>query len=134
MNTPLRKRSSAVLIRGEEILLVRRKKEKSIYYIFPGGGLKAGEIPEEAIVREVKEEAGITVVAESNFFHIESEADDNVFIICSQVGSEEPVWQEEHKQTPTNSYDFEWVPLSHLASMELVPRAGKDAVIAKYLD
>lgn len=35
------------------------------YYKFPGGGIEAGETPKEAMIREVKEESGLTVIPES---------------------------------------------------------------------
>ena len=39
--------------------------EKYDYYMFPGGGIEEGESHEEALIREVKEEAGLTVIPES---------------------------------------------------------------------
>lgn len=35
------------------------------YYKFPGGGIEEGETPLEAMIREVKEESGLTVIPES---------------------------------------------------------------------
>lgn len=35
------------------------------YYKFPGGGIEEGETPSEAMIREVKEESGLTVIPES---------------------------------------------------------------------
>ena len=35
------------------------------YYKFPGGGIEEGESPIEAMIREVKEESGLTVIPES---------------------------------------------------------------------
>lgn len=35
------------------------------YYKFPGGGIKSGESPESALIREVTEETGLTVIPES---------------------------------------------------------------------
>jgi 8-oxo-dGTP pyrophosphatase MutT (NUDIX family) len=35
------------------------------YYKFPGGGIEAGESPVQAMIREVKEESGLTVITES---------------------------------------------------------------------
>ena len=35
------------------------------YYKFPGGGIEEGETPIQAMIREVKEESGLTVIPES---------------------------------------------------------------------
>ena len=43
--------------------LIHSKKHG--YYNLPGGGVEAGETPDEAVVREVKEETGCDVVVES---------------------------------------------------------------------
>ena len=50
----------AVVIRDGRILMVHSRKFD--YYKFPGGGLEPGESHEEALCREVQEEAGFTVV------------------------------------------------------------------------
>jgi 8-oxo-dGTP pyrophosphatase MutT (NUDIX family) len=49
----------AVIQRGTLLLMVHSRRAGD--YKFPGGGLKAGESPREALVREVSEECGRTV-------------------------------------------------------------------------
>lgn len=46
-----------------KIALVHSKKHH--YYKFPGGGIEAGENHMEALIREVKEETGLTVISDS---------------------------------------------------------------------
>lgn len=53
----------AVIIRDGRIALVHSLKYD--YYKFPGGGLESGESHKDALVREVKEETGLTVIAGS---------------------------------------------------------------------
>ena len=46
-----------IVIRENKILLLKQTNG----YDLPGGGMELGEIPEEAVVREVWEETGLTV-------------------------------------------------------------------------
>lgn len=55
--------AAAVLIEGGRVLLTRRGDGKHLagMWEFPGGKLEAGESPEEAVVRECREECGIEI-------------------------------------------------------------------------
>jgi len=57
---------AAVVRRAEEILLTRRMKGAHLegFWEFPGGKLEDGEDPEDALVRECREECGIDVAVD----------------------------------------------------------------------
>jgi len=50
-----------LVARGREILLARARRFRSVMYSTLAGFVEAGETLEEAVIREVKEETGITV-------------------------------------------------------------------------
>lgn len=52
-------RVCAVILNEERILAMQ--DERSPYYYLPGGRVKLGETAEDAVIREVEEELGITV-------------------------------------------------------------------------
>ncbi len=52
-----------ILKDNSKIALVYSEKEK--YYKFPGGGIHKDEDKKEALIREVREEVGLTVIPES---------------------------------------------------------------------
>ena len=52
-----------IVIRDGKIAMVHSLKYN--YYKFPGGGTEPGESHEETLIREMKEETGLTVIPES---------------------------------------------------------------------
>lgn len=57
----MRNRGSVVLIENKMVVLIKRDREGSVYYVFPGGGIEDGETPERAAKREAFEELGVEV-------------------------------------------------------------------------
>lgn len=53
----------AVIIREGKLAMMHSKKYG--YYKLPGGGIKPGETPADAMIRETAEEAGLTVIPDS---------------------------------------------------------------------
>jgi len=55
-----RDRAQAFVCRNGKILLVEHVMRGRDFYNLPGGGLEEGETPEEAALRELQEETGVT--------------------------------------------------------------------------
>lgn len=62
-----RRRVAAVIVRQGHVLMVRERgrgptgrHDGQEYWTLPGGGISPGETPEEALVREVREEVGLS--------------------------------------------------------------------------
>lgn len=56
--------STAIIAVGGKVLMIRRReREGKLLWAFPGGGIEAGESPEQAAVRETAEEVGLEVKA-----------------------------------------------------------------------
>lgn len=51
-----------MICRGNEILLQNRTKKDWSGYVFPGGHVEAGESIVQSVIREMKEETGLTVL------------------------------------------------------------------------
>jgi 8-oxo-dGTP diphosphatase len=48
-----------ILEKGDDVLLVKRKKNDGIIWAFPGGEVEDGEEPSSAVIREIKEESDV---------------------------------------------------------------------------
>lgn len=66
---------------------VKKRKDIQEYYTFPGGGLENGETLEEGVIREIKEEFGITVKVVKKLYEMESEKfnQKEYFFLCEYV-------------------------------------------------
>lgn len=54
-------RVSVIVLKGEELLVVRMQRKEKNTYVLPGGGLENGESLYEGGIREVKEETNLDV-------------------------------------------------------------------------
>ena len=55
-------RACALILKHGQALMVRQTYRGETFWTFPGGGIEAHERPEEAAIRETKEEVGLDVV------------------------------------------------------------------------
>ncbi|MFC9821408.1 NUDIX hydrolase [Streptomyces erythrochromogenes] len=56
--------SMAIIAKDGRVLMVRRRQQEGkLLWAFPGGGIEAGETPEQAAVREVAEEVALEAKA-----------------------------------------------------------------------
>ena len=55
-------RAAVILLQDEKIALIERLRAGLHYFTFPGGHVEPGETPEQAAVRETREELGLDVI------------------------------------------------------------------------
>ena len=87
---------------------------------FPGGKVEPGETDKEAVVREIKEEFGITVVdvgkkiAETSFIHNEEK------VLLHAYRIYVPHDGIEKKYTLTEHTEYNWIPAEDVAKLNFV--------------
>lgn len=90
--------STAIIVHDGRVLMARRRQQEGkLLWAFPGGGIEAGETPEQAAVREVAEEVGLEVEAVGvlgDRVHPQSGVH-VTYVACSVVGGEASVVDEE---------------------------------------
>ena len=62
-------RVCGVVIRHHSILMVHHQHDGREYWTLPGGGVESNETPEQAVVREIKEETGLDVKVKRPLFN-----------------------------------------------------------------
>lgn len=63
MNKPIRKAVRCYLIKDNKVVATQYKEGniREGYYDIPGGKIEDGELPEQAAIREMKEETGLEI-------------------------------------------------------------------------
>lgn len=132
-----RERASAIIVKGNTILLIHRYKPEEEYYVLPGGHVEEGETPEEAIIREIREETGLqTTRIPQLLFYTNHDGNTDVIhpVFACQVQVGELVFQgEEALSDPVNDrFQPEWVGLSLLASLIIYPLFVRQKLLEMY--
>jgi 8-oxo-dGTP diphosphatase len=131
----MRYAARAIIVRNQDILLMRRNKFGKVYYILPGGGVNAGESPEQALYRELAEETGVVVRDHRLVFTEEAGAPygTQFVYVCTYV-SGEPALSPDSEEAKihalgSNLYEPMWVPVHEVAHLAFNSPALRGAVV-----
>lgn len=121
---------AAGIIIQDRALLVERSRGKE-HFIAPGGKIEPGETPQQALVRELKEEFGITVMEHSlerfGTFNaaaagrVETQVEMDVFIVNDYIGTPSPQSEVEEIRWVT-SVDVGMVPIGSIFAQQVMPK------------
>jgi 8-oxo-dGTP diphosphatase len=120
----LRNRGSVVIIDNDKVVLIKRIRDDSIYYVFPGGGIEDGETPADGAKREALEELGIEV----NVNECISEVDFNgtqYFFLSEMISGTFGTGQGEEftdAQRDRGTYLPMWVDINELPLIDVRPK------------
>lgn len=85
----MRIRAGIVLIKENNVALIERYRAGLHYFSFPGGGVDAGEIPEQAAIRETMEELGIEVTIKRKVAEVQlGQKSKQFYFLVEQIGGE----------------------------------------------
>ncbi len=120
----MRDRGSVVLIQNNKVGLIKRVREDSIYYVFPGGGIEEGETPEIGAKREALEEVGIEVAIQECIAKVNLNGT-QYFFLAEIIGGTFGAGQGEEYTNETRNrgaYLPMWIYISELNSINVKPK------------
>ena len=130
----MRKAARAIIIKDDTLLVIHRNKFGKEYYTLPGGGIDAGETPEQAVVRELDEETGVKATIERLVFVEEpGEPYGTQYIFLCRYLTGEPQLREDSEEAALNKqgknlYTPLWLPLADIASVAFMSPALQKAI------
>ena len=120
--------STAIITMDDRVLMIRRReREGKLLWAFPGGGIEAGETPEQAAVRETAEEVDLEVKAVRSLgARVHPQTGRHMsYVACEVVGGEARVADEEELA------EVAWIRLAEIPNY--VPW-GLFGPVQEYLD
>jgi 8-oxo-dGTP diphosphatase len=85
----MRIRAGIVLIKENKVALIERYRAGSHYFTFPGGGVDEGETPEQAAIREAREELGIQVAIKQKVAEVQFRQNSRqIYFLVEHIGGE----------------------------------------------
>lgn len=124
-----RLRVAAIIVENGRILMARHRRAGVEYFVLPGGGVEYGESMEEALVRELQEEANLDIQVGAPVFLNDSVPPDkhrhivNIYFLASVVGGTLAVGAGDKRLV-----GMEFVPLDAVPNLTLYPDIRQDLV------
>jgi 8-oxo-dGTP diphosphatase len=120
----MRKAARAIIFEGDKVLVMHRNKYGSQYFTLVGGRINDNETPEEGLVREIREETGLTVTA-ARLMYIEEHPEpynEQYIFYCEIAPHGDIAIQEYSEEAEMNSYKMNthepmWVSVGAFAGL-----------------
>lgn len=131
----MRKAVRAIVVKDDALLVMHRNKFGEEYYTLVGGGIDIGETPEQALLREVKEETMLDI-ANPRLVFIEEAGDPygNQYIyLCDHAGGEISLSPESDEAKihvlGKNLYTPIWLPIKQLPDVPFLSGTLKSVLV-----
>lgn len=134
-----RTRATGLLLHEDKLLMIHRFRDGEEYYVLPGGGVEKGETPQQAILREIKEETSLeaklkneSVIFTDNYT-INGEKSEHQLFECEYISGEPKLSEnsiEISKTTENNTYEPLWMETEKISKLNIKPEKTKDFLIS----
>ena len=125
-------RAAVVIVENGRVALIERVRDRRTYFVFPGGGVEAGESPHQAAVREADEELGVSVELGDPISVAYRGGREQRYYLASIVGGTFGTGRGTEmmtsRTTAKGTYRPVWVDLTSLTELDVRPRALTEAL------
>jgi len=125
----MRVRAGAILIQNDKILLAEHHKKNDSYFVLPGGTVDPRETIEETLIREIKEEAGLSVTVKKlvlvHQFVDKKSRQDVQFIFTVQLTGGNLRTEINHVTDPALK-SLQWINLKDFEKINFKPEIQKE--------
>jgi len=120
----LRDRAGVIIIEKNQVALIKRIRNNSVYYVFPGGGIEEGENPETAAKREAFEELGVKVNVSECVSKVEFNGTQYFFLSEIVNGTFGTGQGEEYTgvNSDRGTYLPIWIDIENLSNLDVKPK------------
>ncbi|TSB48442.1 NUDIX domain-containing protein [Alkalicoccobacillus porphyridii] len=137
MSSSFRVRAGAFIIQDDAILLIKYQDESGFHYNLPGGGIHFEESLDEALKRELKEEASVDVIVGGLAFVYEylPHLNESRYGDCPslQFIFKCRIMDDQKPELPANPDPYQigvvWMPLCQLSQIKLYPNLSTHLII-----
>ena len=126
---------AAIIESNGVFLACRRNSDRGGLWEFPGGKVEEGELPREAVVREVREELGIEIEPESTLAIVDHEGRQlSVEFMRSRLLGPRPTVSTDHDRlvwlTVGELMSVEWAEADKVAARQLLLLNNRKSIVA----
>lgn len=126
-------RVAAIVIKGDEILLMHRINKGKKYNTFPGGGIDSGESRQEALIRECREETSIEISVKKMLYEVDwDHTTKQFFYLCEYIKGFPTLGDANEKEEMKNGnqyYEPYWSSVADLKKTLVYPLEVKDMLV-----
>lgn len=124
-----------IVIHERKLLVMFRRNNDEEYYVLPGGHLRIDESPEQACVREIKEETTIKVKIEKILYEITDNTKNKprkeYYFLCNYIsGTPTLSGEESRRSTESDYYEPMWLAVTEINRSKLYPLFIKSIVLS----
>ena len=126
-----RLRVGAIIVVEDKLVTMYREYDNRKYYTFPGGGIEDYETEVECVIREVKEEFGISVAPIEKLYDYGNGISKESFYLCAWLTGKFGTGTGEEFQRKYGIYKPTLIKIKDIPSLPLMP---KEIATKFYLD